>query len=372
MTLHVTENPQEMIAAGKALFAEHAKLYDARMTSIIYDTIEKSTHGLTVQEKEDLFYKSIYHYWVYGNNIAEYFYYGFDYKTHEEKKSYITFRERYAYIHHLSDMEDARILVNKYQAYERLKPFYKRDVIEIFTQADFGMFLDFIEKHPVFVAKPSSLALAIGVQKVDSRDFSDKQKLFDRLLTSGVDSKNENPWGGVPSVVCEELIDQHEGLKQIHPASVNGIRVNAIRVNDKIEIFGPWFKIGVGGHFVTGGAQGSLLAGINAQTGIVETLAYDELGRKFDKHPQTGYTFVGYQIPQWESLLQTVRELSEQLPTVGYVGWDMVLTQNNGWCVMEGNQYGEFIWQLVYDRGMKDEFEQLIQWKPTHEFWWQK
>ena len=59
----------------------------------------------------------------------------------------------------------------------------------------------------------------------------------------------------------------------------------------------------------------------------------------------------------------------EELSTYGYVGWDLVLTPQ-GWCVMEGNYSGEFIFQMINGRGYKKEFEELIGWKYEKEFWW--
>ena len=52
------------------------------------------------------------------------------------------------------------------------------------------------------------------------------------------------------------------------------------------------------------------------------------------------------------------------------VGWDMVLT-TNGWCIMEGNIYGDFMWQLFYDKGMRADFERLIGWKTNKQYWWE-
>ena len=58
------------------------------------------------------------------------------------------------------------------------------------------------------------------------------------------------------------------------------------------------------------------------------------------------------------------------MPTLGYVGWDFVLSKQ-GWCIMEGNYSGDFMWQMYRNRGMKKDFEDLIGWKLDKEFWWQ-
>ncbi len=42
-----------------------------------------------------------------------------------------------------------------------------------------------------------------------------------------------------------------------------------------------------------------------------------------------------------------------------------------GWCVLEGNYSGEFIYQMINGRGYKKDFEALIGWKYDKDFWWE-
>lgn len=79
---------------------------------------------------------------------------------------------------------------------------------------------------------------------------------------------------------------------------------------------------------------------------------------------------MGIKLPHWDELQEFVEKLMDKLPTINYVGWDLVYT-SSGWVVIEGNYYGEPIWQMVYHEGTKPELEELIGWKPESEFWWQ-
>ena len=89
-------------------------------------------------------------------------------------------------------------------------------------------------------------------------------------------------------------------------------------------------------------------------------------------HPDTHFTIKGIKIPRWRQLCDKAIEMSERLPTLRYIGWDFVYDKDKEWIVMEGNENAEINSpQLIYHRGMREEFEQLIGIKPTKDYWWQ-
>ncbi len=172
-------------------------------------------------------------------------------------------------------------------------------------------------------------------------------------------------------MVIEELIIQDESLAALHRESVNCIRVTAVRgKNGKITIYHPWIKAGIGGSFVATAAQEGFVAEIDPGTGVVITDGYQETGDIYEVHPDTGIRIKGFQIPRWNELCDFVEEIMKKMPGYGYIGWDLVLTPN-GWCVMEGNYSGEFMYQLINGHGYKRDFEELIGWKYDKDFWWE-
>lgn len=376
----ITEDKKEMAAIGKTIVDERTDIYTPLMKEKIMERIRVGMSGNTQEEINTFFYTAVYDYWVYGNNIDEEFFYQFYKKNDKEKKSYMTNRLRTVYMDYLcvggvpADpvIRKMRIdlLEQKYETYKRLKPYYKRDVIELKDITDFEKFEQFADKHHVFVAKPSNFYWGVGVHKVNINDFASVRDCFESLLKEGIQINERHP-SLKSSVVLEELIQQSEGLAVLHPYSINGIRATAVKdQNGKIVVFHPWIKCGVGGEFVASAALGGFDAEIDAKTGIIITDGISENGKVYKVHPDTGITIKGYQIPKWEEMLSFVDELMRQLPEYGYIGWDLVLT-DNGWCVMEANYSGEFMWQLIRGTGGKEEFEELIGWKMKADFWWQ-
>ena len=202
------------------------------------------------------------------------------------------------------------------------------------------------------------------------REFNgDARAAFDQILSEGA-AIHERHAFRQPKMVLEELIVQDEALASFHPDSVNAIRATAVRGKDgKIHIFHPWIKVGLNGTFVASAALDGFDAEIDPKTGIVITDGYQEDGSVYEIHPNSGIRINGFQIPKWDEMVALVDELMEALPEFGYIGWDLVLTPK-GWCVMEGNYWGDFTFQLINGRGYRKEFEELIGWKFEYPFWW--
>lgn len=372
--IKITEDRSEMEAIGRQIVEQEGRIYTPLMLSKIMERIEEGMPDASEEERLEMLYRSVYDFWVYGNNIDEEFYLRFYEKGHEEKLSYMVNRVRSVYVDHLCSgggRERIDQLEMKYRAYLKLKPFYKREIIEISDESDYSEFEAFTSRHPVFVVKPSDYCYGIGVRKVDISEYPSARSAFDDILAEGVATKKRHP-SRQSSVVVEELIEQCPELAALHPNSVNAIRATAVRDKDgDIRILHPWIKCGIGGGFVASAAlDGGFDAEIDPDTGIVITDGYSENGNVYVTHPDSGIKIKGFRIPRWDDLKLTVHQLMDELPEYGYVGWDLVLT-NDGWCVMEGNYSGEFTWQLIRGCGGRREFEEIIGWKMDKEFWWQ-
>lgn len=370
--IKITDNFEEMEKIGKNLIEEKCNIYKPEMLDTLRRTIEIYMPGAIDLEKEKRLYRAIYDYWMYGASISEVFYLGFDSLNNEQKLEYATLRLKMAYYGFLNDTLLAHLFDNKEETYELFKEFYLRDVIKICNESDYDVFSEFVERHPSFVVKPSSMATGLGVRKVVIPNDANLKQVFLNLFheymgyNAGISWKKPNK-----TIILEELIEQDDALARLHPDSVNGIRVTTVRAGGVVHIYQPWIKVGAKGAFVASAALGGMDIGINAETGVLETAGYGELGESYLKHPDTGVEFIGYQIPKWDELVVLAKKLAGSLPErINYIGWDFVLTPK-GWCVMEGNFRGDFMWQLFRRRGMRREFEELIGWKSTKRYWWE-
>ena len=372
--IKITNNKAEMVLIGRQIADEFKEIYTPLMFDKMMESINSHAPQADTNEKTDLLYQSIYDYWVYGCNVDEEFYLHFVDKTDSEKREYLVQRLRHIYVHHLNSGGGKEIvaqLEDKYQLYQRIKSYFKRDMIEVKGQSDYDLFKNFVQEHGVFVVKPSDFYCGIGVHKDTLSNYdNDIKTAFDSIINEGLAIKKRHP-SRESKMVIEELIIQDESLAALHRESVNAIRATAVRGKDgNIHLFHPWIKVGINGTFVASAALDGFDAEIDPNTGIVITDGYQESGFVYKTHPNTGVMIKGMQIPQWKELIKFVEELMMELPEYGYIGWDLVLTPK-GWCVMEGNYSGEFTFQLINGRGYKKEFEELIGWKYDKDYWWQ-
>lgn len=371
--IRITDNPSEMKAIAREIMALKPEKYGEKAMAEIEAAVRKRMPTATDGEVGDAILATIYHYWVYGSTYDEYFYYGFGHKTHDEKLEYMAFRVRLLYMDHLNPRGEKHLLFNKYETYRLFPEYFKRDVILCSSEADWETFLAFTDKHPEFVVKPTDMSGGRGVRRdsVAGMDTARKRAFFGELLAEGTANREKYRRGHESSVVLEELIEQADEMAAFHPQSVNGVRVPTVNVGGHVHIYQPWFKVGRGGNFLTSAVFGTLDAGIDAETGIIDTAGMNETDEVFDAHPDSHIPFEGFRIPRWKELVGMAKECAARLPRFGYVGWDFVLTKRNGWCVMEGNYSGDFMWQLYRQKGMKKEFEDLIGWKLDKQFWWE-
>ncbi len=380
--LKITEDPNQIRELGIRISQEVTintggnirKFYNPLMLSKMLEEIAHYAPETTPEEREEMLWRFIYDYWVYGCSVDEEFYLHLKDKNDLEKREYMTRRFRHLYVRHLNmaaGPERIEKLEDKYRAYKMLEPYYKREVIEVRGMNDLAVFEDFARRFNVFVVKPADYSFSIGVHKFHMDKFDgDYKGALQSILDEGKAINKKHP-SKTTKMVLEELIEQDESLAVLHRESVNAIRATAVRAKDgKIHIYHPWIKVGLGGTFAATAAGDGFDAEIDGKTGIIITDGYQENGKVYKTHPDSGITIKGFQIPKWNELVKFVDEIMNAIPDYGYVGWDIVLTPD-GWCIMEGNYSGEFIFQLINGHGYKKEFEELIDWKYEKEFWWE-
>ena len=72
-----------------------------------------------------------------------------------------------------------------------------------------------------------------------------------------------------------------------------------------------------------------------------------------------GMELIGWQVPCWQEAVDLVKQLAMVVPSNRYAGWDIALT-DKGWCMVEGNSRGQFIWQIADHAGCKDEIDRIM------------
>lgn len=377
MKLYASEDEAYQIRTGREIVEAYPEIYNQWIIQDIKKKLETRAKirpdiagGRSI---EDMFAIATYDYWQYGIGTTEEFFNELLGASDKKKREYLTYRGRFLYIDYLNKKEDLHLLRNKWHAYQLLKDAYKRKVLLLESEQDFPAFAAFCQRHPSFVVKPVGLGQSMGVRKVEVGD-ANLHTLFNQLFAE-IKTENSHYHNGVEKgVLVEEVIEQGEEMAVLHPASINSVRIITVNFGDgDIRIWYPFVRIGVGGNFICSGATGSIEAGIDAGTGVVNTSGIDKFRvAPIDTHPDTRIPIKGIRIPRWRQLCQKAIKMAECVPTLRYVGWDFAYDKEGEWIVIEGNENAELSGSQIINReGKREEFEHFIGYHPTKEYWWQ-
>lgn len=129
------------------------------------------------------------------------------------------------------------------------------------------------------------------------------------------------------NLLLEECIVQHPSMS-FNNTSVNTIRVySVLDKQGKAHILKAVLRAGVGDSVVDNFHSGGVIYPVNIEHGFIEASGVRRMDRKkVSIHPGTDIIMLGFAIPHWNQLIETVKLMAESLPQVRYIGWDMVIT----------------------------------------------
>lgn len=151
---------------------------------------------------------------------------------------------------------------------------------------------------------------------------------------------------GLPESILVEHVDQADYAATIYPGSANTIRCLTMidPVTDDAFIAAAVHRFGSKtSRHVDNFSSGGMAAPVDIETGeLGDVVASTKGGSTFSRetsHPDTGAQVTGIRVPEWETvrerLLEITREYADLLP---YVGWDVVVTDDDGsFVLIEGN-----------------------------------
>lgn len=285
-------------------------------------------------------------YIAYGFLPGEYGAFGLESKGYEERKSFISDKERRMYRCKVNDILAANMFLDKGRTYDNYKEYYHRIVISISNPFHYKRFASFIDSHSEFVLKNAIDSLGKSVWLIKSLDIVDKKKFFYHYIKKG-------------KFILEERIIQSKYMAVLNESSVNTVRPISYSTKNGIVVPYCILRVGRKGSFVDNGGSGGIIACIDFDSGVVITDGYDESGNIFEAHPDSGTVFKGYKLPEHESLKAICIECAAKSKKIKLIGWDFAHTKD-GWIIVEGNENPHIIGQQMIMGGMKEVIESVI------------
>ena len=310
---------------------------------------------LTSEEKEDKKLVSkltddIVRCWIRFKALPyEYFLFDFRNRSDEERGEFETDMDRLWTLNRLSSLQLFQEEINnKYKFYLLAKSFFKREAILVESSGQMNDFVAFVKKHGEVFVKPLQGSKGKGAHVYSYVDDESAIGYFKNLLEEE------------PSWMVEERIRQSEAMSQWNETSVNTIRVPSFLRDDKFTVIWTRMRMGKKGSIVDNAGAGGIVVNVDPVTGVITSDGIDESYNHFDRHPDSGLVFKGWQVPRWNELLKTVEELHRTVFYKHvYVAWDFALT-DDGWVVIEGN-WGQLLGQQTASQvGVRRKFHELV------------
>lgn len=142
--------------------------------------------------------------------------------------------------------------------------------------------------------------------------------------------------------VIQEQIIQHEFFNKYNPVGLNTIRVYVYRsVKDNATyVLSMALRMGKGGS-LDNSSSGGIYSMIR-QNGRLNNYAVDKYGKKYSKHPDTGYGF-DEKIPELNELKKLAERIGRQIFFTRIIGLDMCYDKDGAWRAIEVNTKGHTI-----------------------------
>lgn len=177
----------------------------------------------------------------------------------------------------------------------------------------------------------------------------------------------------LPKGVVEGLIEQHPEMKKLSVQAVNTIRVVTILTKDpsigietdKVHIVYYGLRMACGDGYLDNLHSGGMIAGLDSETGIVQTPGIDFANHQHEIHPDTGTKIPGFQVPCFDQIKELVSRAGAGIE--GYYGWDIAITPDGPVVVEINTNPGAGILQTPYSRQHKGMFHVVAPFLPEEE-----
>ncbi len=154
--------------------------------------------------------------------------------------------------------------------------------------------------------------------------------------------------------MIEGLIRQSPLMASWNESSVNTVRIPTILTKKGFHVLGCFLRTGRKGTVIDNAGGGGIQASINCKNGIVDSDGFSWDGKFHVEHPDSRMVYKGFQIPEWDKLLQIAECAHRGMPEHKYIAYDFAYTVN-GWVMVEGN-WGQFSGQFASRIGLKKLF----------------
>ena len=274
----------------------------------------------------------------YGFGLTDYLNYKLYNKNSKERKQYVSTKTENKFYETVSPSAYKKRYTIKPDFLADFKDFTKRDFI-VPKEDNYNEFLEFLDKHEVFMSKPYDGLGGADVKKEYPKRIENKDEYFNNAI------KNR--------IFLEELVKQHPDMNKLCEKSVNTMRIMTFNDHGKSRIIWMGLRVGNGINSIDNFHAKGMAVNIDINTGKLVGNAIDKDLNEYEEHPFTHVKFDGFQIPCFEEAKKMVLEASLRSDKILVVGWDVAIS-DKGPVIIEGNRRPGFDIVQVLSGGRMD------------------
>ncbi len=252
--------------------------------------------------------------------FQDYVDYDFAILNRDERATYMTHPVSNELSQRYDDPRHRGLFHDKLAFNRTFEKFLRREWMTI-TPENADELRSFVERHGTIIVKEPIGQAGSGVHRYRADAVTDWSAFHGGLLDRG-------------ELLVEEVIVQHPDLAAYCPGTVNTTRVTTFFDGDRTHILAVAQKFGRGAvsDQMSFGGFYSMLDDDGRAVGP----GYDSHGNVHEVHPDTGERISDFTLPMLDEVKAFIDEVARVVPTVRYVGWDVVVTPT-GPVLVEGN-----------------------------------
>ena len=225
-----------------------------------------------------------------------------------------------------------------------------------------GYFFD--ERHPItknealercknlkdVVIKPSMIGMwGTGVRIISTNNGRiDEKETVEELF----DTFKEN-------FIIQKKVIQHPEMSRLNPTSLNTLRVLSYHHGDEVVVLYAVVRIGRKDKLVDNETAGGINADICLDDGHIKDCAYGTPSEKRILTTDIGTVLKGFEIPAFNDVISTVKELHKRLPYFNLIGWDFGVDDSGNPVLIEWNRCPDLS-QTAHGPAFGDMTEEIV------------
>ena len=136
--------------------------------------------------------------------------------------------------------------------------------------------------------------------------------------------------------LVQERVRHHPFFARYGPGG-GKLRVVTLSGGETPVVLARMVGIAIGREAAVGGFAGSLLAGIDPESGALEAAIHRARLAAYPRHPVNGAPIAGEVVPLVRQAAQVALHAAAAIPWLRLIAWDLGLDAHRGWVVFEGN-----------------------------------